>query len=286
MAEGPGSSPDAPMFSRAELLGGLPARRASAILFAIEAHTARLMASARITRATYVSRRGAAEREHAFLEALSAGRDLPLTPKVQDLERFAPQWAHLVPEGVEARAAVAILLASKYRLPADRTPRLQAALGVDRADVAEAIARQARGRSIFVPALSLRERIAWWRAGLAHRIERLPPFWIAYALALTETITEGIMVVPIAVAGIGPVAGVVVLLVLGLINLVTLGALVEAITRNGSMRYGAAYFGRLVGGSRPASRRRSGCCSCSRSTPGSCVARCSTRRWRRPWWSG
>jgi amino acid permease len=234
------------MFSRQELLAGLPARRASAILFAIEAHTARLMANARITRATYVSRRGAAEREHAFLEALSAGRDLPLTPAIQDLERFAPQWAHLVPEGTEARAAVAILLASKYRLPEIRTPQLQAALGVDRADVAAAIARQAPGRPIFVPSLSMTERVAWWRAGLAQRIERLPPFWIAYALALTETITEGILVVPIAVAGIGPMAGVVVLIVLGLINLVTLGALAEAITRNGSMRYGAAYFGRLV----------------------------------------
>ncbi len=29
-------------------------------------------------------------------------------------------------------------------------------------------------------------------------------------------------------------------------NLITLGAMVEAITRNGSMRYGSAYFGRLV----------------------------------------
>ncbi len=247
MAEPPGPAPDAPMFSRQELLAGLPARRASAIVFAIEAHTARLMASARITRATYVSRRGAAEREHAFLEALSAGRDLPLTPTVQDLERFAPQWAHLVPDGVESRAAVAILLASKYRVPEGRTPRLQAALGMDRPEVAAAIARQAPDRSILVPAVSFRERVAWWRAGLAQRIERLPPFWIAYALALTETITEGILVVPIAVAGIGPLAGVVVLIVLGLINLVTLGALVEAITRNGSMRYGAAYFGRLVG---------------------------------------
>ncbi|HSJ00632.1 MAG TPA: hypothetical protein VLA59_09635 [Patescibacteria group bacterium] len=246
MAEHPGSTPDAPMFSRQELLAGLPARRASAILFAIEAHTARLMASARITRATFVGRRGSAEREHAFLEALSAGRDLPLTPTIQDLERFAPQWAHLVPEGIDARAAVAILLASKYRLPEGRTPRLQAALGIDRPEVAAAIARRAEGRPLFVPALSMRERIAWWRAGLAQRIERLPPFWIAYALALTETITEGILVVPIAVAGIGPLAGVVVLVILGLINLVTLGALVEAITRNGSMRYGAAYFGRLV----------------------------------------
>lgn len=234
------------MFSRQELLGGLPARRASAILFAIEAQTARLMASSRISRATFVSRRGAADREHAFLEALAAGRDLPLTPTVQDLERFAPQWAHLVPEGTEARAAVAILLSSKYRVPRDLTPRLQAALGIEGAEVAAAIARQAPARSIFVPSLSFRERMAWWRAGLAHRIERLPPFWIAYALALTETITEGIMVVPIAVAGIGPLAGVVVLVILGLVNLVTLGALVEAITRNGSMRYGAAYFGRLV----------------------------------------
>lgn len=246
MTFGQGPASDAPMFSRDEILGGLPARRASGVVFAVEAHTARLVAGSRVSRTTYVGGRGAAEREQAFLAALAAGRDLPLTPTIQDLERFAPQWEHLVPEGAEARAATALLLASKYRFSADRVPRLRAALGLDTPEVAAALARQAPDRSPYVTRLSAGERIAWRRAALAQRLERLPPFWIAYALALTETITEGILVVPIAVAGIGPAAGVVVLLVLGILNLVTIGAQAEAITRNGSMRYGAAYFGRLV----------------------------------------
>ena len=225
----------------------MPARRASGILFAIEAHTARLMAGSRVSRATFTTSRGSAQREEAFLEAIAAGRDLPVQPAIQDLERFAPQWAHLVPDGIDARAALALLIGAKYRFTRDLVPGLRFALGIDDPAVGAAIELQRTEReSIYAASLSYRERLAWARAGLAHRIERMPPFWVAYALALTETITEGILVVPIAVAGIGPLAGVVVLVILGLFNLVTLGALVEAITRNGSMRYGAAYFGRLV----------------------------------------
>ncbi len=236
------------MFSRSEVLGGMPARRASGILFAIEATTARLMAGSRVSRATFTTSRGSAQREEAFLEAIAAGRDLPVQPTIQDLERFAPQWAHLVPDGIDARAALAVLIGAKYRFTRELVPGLRDALGIDDPAVAAAIGLQRTERaSIYVASLSFRERLAWARAGLAHRIERMPPFWVAYALALTETITEGILVVPIAVAGIGPLAGIVVLVVLGLFNLITLGALVEAITRNGSMRYGAAYFGRLVG---------------------------------------
>lgn len=234
------------MFSRDELLGGLPARRASTVLFAIEALTARLIAGSRVQRAAYIGRRGSAEREQAFLEAMAAGRDLPFQPTIQDLERFAPQWAHLAPDGVDARAAIALLLAAKHRFTADRVPRIRAALGLDEPALAAAVARQAPNRSLYVASLTLGERIAWRRAALAQRIERMPPFWVAYSLALTETVTEGILILPVAVAGIGPLAGVVVLLVLGVINLVTIGAQAEAITRNGSMRYGAAYFGRLV----------------------------------------
>ena len=236
-----------PMFSRAEIERGLPARRASGVLFAIEAHTARLVAGSRISRATFIGERSSADREEAFLQAMAAGRDLPLQPTVHDLERFAPQWAHLVPEGAEARAALAVLLAGKYRLLQGRVPRIRAALGLDTQEVAAALARQlGADRTLEVAVPTFGERIAWARAAFAQRIENLSPFWVAYALALTETITEGILIVPVAVAGIGPLAGVVVLVALGLINLVTLGALVEAITRNGNMRYGAAYLGRLV----------------------------------------
>ncbi|MEO5987016.1 MAG: hypothetical protein ABIW50_00465 [Candidatus Limnocylindria bacterium] len=236
------------MFSRDQILGGMPARRASGVLFAIEAQTARLIASSRVSRATYVSERTSAEREGAFLSAMSAGRDLPVQPTVRDLERFAPDWVVLAPESPEARAAVAGLLAGKYRFTYARVPRLRRALGLDEATVKDAFERQ-HGRpiaSIYADRLTIREQLAWARAGAAERIERMPAFWIAYALSITETIGEGILIVPIAVAGIGPLAGVGVLVVLGIINLITLGAMVEAITRNGSMRYGSAYFGRLV----------------------------------------
>lgn len=242
-----GGSDRTPMFSRAEIERGLPARRASGVLFAIEAQTARLSANHRITRAAFVGERTSTEREQAFLQAIAAGRDLPEQSTIQDIERFAPQWAELVPEGREARAAVAVLMASKYRLVRDRVPRIRAALGLDDPLVAEVVARQlGAGRSLYVEAPTWREALVWRRAAFAQRIEALPPFWVAYALALTETITEGILIVPVAVAGIGPLAGVVVLVALGLVNLITLGALVEAITRNGSMRYGTAYLGRLI----------------------------------------
>ncbi len=123
MTDRDGGSDRTPMFSRAEVERGLPARRASTVVFAIEAHTARLVANSRVSRATFVSERGSAQREQAFLQAMAAGRDLPVQPTIHDLERFAPQWAELVPDGVEARAAVAALLAAKYRLIRDRVPR-------------------------------------------------------------------------------------------------------------------------------------------------------------------
>ena len=73
-----------------------------------------------------------------------------------------------------------------------------------------------------------------------------PRFGSPSALTLTETVGASILALPIALAGVGPLAGVVLLLVLGLVNLVTIIGIVEAITRNGNMRYGNTYFGRLV----------------------------------------
>ncbi|MCQ3978861.1 MAG: hypothetical protein DPW09_36020, partial [Anaerolineae bacterium] len=64
---------------------------------------------------------------------------------------------------------------------------------------------------------------------------------------MTETVGGSILALPIALAGVGPVPGVFLLLVFGLVNILTLMGIVEAITRNGNMRYGTAYFGRVVG---------------------------------------
>jgi amino acid permease len=243
-------STDGPaFFSRDELLGGLNARRASTILFAIEARTAHLVARSKRAMAYYLTERTAQEREREFLLAMAAGRTLPLVPRIQDLERHAPDWASLAPADPRLRAAIAELMGKKYVLPEDRVPHLRRALGLD--DPATASAFESRYRrpigSIYADRVPAAAKLRWLRARGAARIEALPPFWMAYALTLTETIGGGLLVLPIALAGVGPIPGVVLLLVLGLLNMLTIGGLVEAITRNGTMRYGNAYFGRLAG---------------------------------------
>ena len=69
---------------------------------------------------------------------------------------------------------------------------------------------------------------------------------MAFSLTLTETVGGGMLAIPIALAWVGVPAGVGLLLVFGLISITTIAALVEGITRDGKMRYGNGYFGRLV----------------------------------------
>ena len=80
---------DAPIFSRAEVTGGMPARRASTLLYAIEARTALLTSRARRAMARFETERTAAEHEGQFLSALAEGRSLPTRPTIQDLDRQA-----------------------------------------------------------------------------------------------------------------------------------------------------------------------------------------------------
>jgi amino acid permease len=234
--------------SRDDLLGGLPARRASTLLFAIESRTAQFVARSRTAMATYLTERTAEEQEHAFFEALAEGRDLPIQPTVQDLERFAPEWASLVPPDTGVRTALSRLIGEKYLLPESRVPGIVAAVGLRDPVVGERF-QQLHGRplsSIYVSALPIRERVKWMTASLSTRLENLPPLWTAFALTLTETVGSGILALPIAFATVGPVAGVVALVMLGLVNLLTIAAMAEAVARNGNVRFGRAYFGRLV----------------------------------------
>ena len=236
------------MFSRDELLGGLPARRASTLLFAIEGETARLVAASRITRSGFASERTSAEREREFLRAISSGGTLPRPPSIAEIERFAAGWTSMVPANDDVRAAIARLMGSKYRFRLSDVPRLRAALGLDTAAVAASYQRlhAAPLTTIYATDLPLRDRFRWWRARQAARIDGMPPIWIAFFLALTEALGIGLLSLPLALAGLGPLPGVLLLLVLGLVNCITVGAMAEAVVRNGSMRYGLAYVSRLV----------------------------------------
>lgn len=239
---------DRPTFSRDELVGGMPARRATTLLFAIEGRTARLVDRSRTAMATYLTERAENDRARAFMDALAGGRQ-PFRVTIQDLERFADDWSSLVPPDAETRVVIAGLIGEKYRFRASDVPRIKAALTLDDPAVETAFQKR-RERplaSIYAPALPLAERLRWRRARLAAAVEDLPPFWMAFALTLTETVGAGVLALPIAFAAVGPAAALALLVAFGLVNVLTVAALVEAITRDGTMRFGSAYFGRFVG---------------------------------------
>ena len=195
--------------SRAELLGGLAGRRVSSALYVIESRTAYLALKARNATAPVLSAGVLEEQERAFLSALAAGRDLP-APTIQELEQFAPQWAYLVPPDAVARAELAHRLGDKYRFRESDVGRLRAALGLDDPAVQQAYRDRHRGEltDVYDTDLSWREKLRWSRARLFRRLEELPPFWTTYGLTLTETVGAGMLALPIAVAGVGPLPGV------------------------------------------------------------------------------
>jgi amino acid permease len=236
------------LFSVDEIMGGLPARRASMVLFAIEGRTGQLVSRSRRALALDFSGRTSEQEEQQFLQALSEGAALPIEPSIQDLERYAPDWKSLVPDDPSVRAALAKLFAEKYRISASRTPQLQDALRIDDDSVSKRY-EDLYGvsiTSIFARDLTWRERITWLKSAFATKLENLSPFWTAYALTLTATVGAGVLALPIAFAEIGVLGALLVLLVLGVANVLTIAAMSEAVARNGDIRYGRAYFGRLV----------------------------------------
>jgi amino acid permease len=231
---------------REELLAGLPARRAGTLLFVIESRTAHLLAQSRQAMQRFAT--DDEESELEFFAAFSQGRDPPIVPAIQDLEHHAGQWAPLVTPSAQVRAAVAHRLGNKYRFTYQDTPGIRGALALDDPEVRRAY-RRLYGQpldEIFVSRISPADRLRWAWATMGARLERLPPFWTAYSLTLTETVGATILALPIALASIGPLAGVAVLLTLGLVNIVTIACMAESVTRSGAIRHGGAYLGRLV----------------------------------------
>jgi amino acid permease len=243
------SSDEFELLSREELLSGrLPSgRRASTLLFAIESRTAQLVAQSQQATALYLTVKAVEERERAFLEALAAGRDLPLQPTIQDLERYAPHWTPLVSEAdASLRAALARALGQKYVFTHEAVPGIRTALGLDGEAVQQEYQRLYKEplSSIYAPEITFRDRVRWLLSGLADRLEGLPPFWVAFALTLP--VGPGLLALPIAVADVGPLAGIVLLIIFGLINALTAAALAETVARSGTTRFGLGYLGQLV----------------------------------------
>jgi amino acid permease/predicted transcriptional regulator len=241
-------STDDELFTPSEILEGFSAKRARLLLFQIESRTAYLMMQSRRAVDRYLTEEAAEQQELAFFEALAEGRQPPVRPTMRDLERYAPHWQSLIPPNRTLQAALAHLLGQKYRFAQRDIPHIRQALGLDSEGVQQAFQRQYRQSldTIYTRRVSLLERTGWQWNKLGGWLENLPPFWTAYALTFTETVGATILALPIALAGVGPLPGVVILFVMGVINVLTIAAMAEAVTRNGSIRYQGSYLGRLV----------------------------------------
>jgi amino acid permease len=98
--------------------------------------------------------------------------------------------------------------------------------------------------SIYAPRTTWRDRARWTLSKLASRLEALPTFWIAFALTLP--VGSGLLALPIAVADVGSLAGILLLIFFGLVNALTAAALAESVARSGTTRFGLGYLGQLV----------------------------------------
>src|SRR5215210_1380917 len=212
------------LLDRETVLAGMPAKRANTLLYLIENRTAHLKARSRQATEKFLTEDAAQQRDLAFLEAFAVGAEPPVRPTIRDLERYAPEWASLVPENPRIRAALAHRLGEKYEFTREAAPNIRAALSLDEAAVQRAFERLHREplESIYAARTGPLDRLRWAWTALAGWLESLPPFWTAYALTLTETVGVTILALPIAVAGLGSLAGVAVLVVLGVVNMLTI----------------------------------------------------------------
>lgn len=236
----------ATLFSREELLRTGSARRAAALLFAIENRTSQLIAQSQVP-TPYLPMAPSFNRNAAFLGAIAAGRNAA-SVAIQDIERYAPDWAALLPERHDPGlyATLAQLLGKKYRFGAADVPQIRAALGLSKPEVQAAFEHQfsAALDSIFVAQEAPRERLRWRWSAITSWAERLPAFWLAFFVTLIIGAVN--LALPIAVAGVGALPGVALIIALGLVNIITVAAMVEIVMRSGSLRYGTAFLGTVV----------------------------------------
>lgn len=237
------------LISRAEVLGGMggrTAKQAHALVALIETRTAHLVAQAAQAGSVALTIAAVQTPRHDFLEALAQGRTAQAMVTIQELERFAPHWAPLVPANPEIRAAVAHLLGQRYAFTAPDTPELGAALGVALPPVQAAHQRlyQQPLAQIYAPQVAPSARLQWGWAHVSRRLESLPPFWLAFLLTMPGA--AGLLALPIALAQVGITWGLLLVLGFGLINLLTALALAETVVRSGTARFGLGFLGQLA----------------------------------------
>ncbi|MEZ4622225.1 MAG: hypothetical protein R2867_42890 [Caldilineaceae bacterium] len=235
--------------SREEALGGLggrAAKQANTLLALIKNRTAQLVAQTHELTNPALAVAATQNTRRIFLEAVAQTRADHPQPAIQDLERYAPQWAMLVPANPTVRATLAHLLGQQYALAATQTPAICAAVGVANTEVQAAYQRlyQQPITTIFAPDIRWWEKMHWRWSRLAQRLESLSPFWLTFFL--TTPGVSGLLALPIALAAVPPVWGILWILLFGLVNMLTVAALAETVMRSGTARFGLGFLGQLA----------------------------------------
>jgi hypothetical protein len=234
------------LISREEVLAGLPARRASTLLFLIESRTAQIVARSLVEFS--LTGQTAFEGDIAFLEAFALGNAPSLHPTIQHLERHTLSWVSLVPSNPKLKAAIAHALKEKYTFTYEVIPNIRAALGLDNKAVQIAYSRLYKTQltKIFASKLSFIEQLRWIVEAVTQKLESLPPFCLASIITVALGLPQAFLALPIAVANIGPLPTVGFLIIIGAINILTMVCMAEAVGRSGDFRDGNVFIKQLV----------------------------------------
>jgi CRP/FNR family transcriptional regulator, cyclic AMP receptor protein len=144
------------LFTRNEVFNGLPAKRASALLFEIERYTARLRGqtppSAPAVEPSAIS--SVEPQAPDFFNTIAQVKTKSQPVTIADLELYSLHWAALVPNLPDLRASLAHLLGLRYSFTTQDIPQIRNALSLDEAAVRQAY-EESYGHpleAIFAPA--------------------------------------------------------------------------------------------------------------------------------------
>jgi hypothetical protein len=74
----------------------------------------------------------------------------------------------------------------------------------------------------------------------------MPPFWTALIMIVALSLSQAVLALPIAAAGVGPLPSVALIVLLGLANVVSMAQMAETFSRHGTIRYSGVFLGRVV----------------------------------------
>jgi len=242
------SSDDDGLVSRQELLEGrlAPGRQANAVLFATKAGRHNWSLSRNRWAAPYLTAKAVEEAESVFLEAMAAVRNFPGAPHDSRTSSVTHPIGRIwSPKQTPAFGRRCSRFGQQVHFTHKSVPGIRTALGLDENAVQRVYVRLYNESlsAIYASRTSWRDRLRWacqgWLPGW-----KPAPFWVAFVLTLP--LGTGQLALPIAVAGVGPLVGVLLLIVFGLINALTAAALAESVARSGTTRFGLGYLGQLV----------------------------------------